>query len=615
MKNMIFYVIYFLLISYKNIICFDCVEGKNFCKLCNPLTKLCAECYNKDVLKPDENGGCEGIKKCEIGENFCEECNRDGDLCLNCETGYIPDENGGCSYTNNCEISSEGVCIKCIEDFILIGKTTYNDIYDNIKICKYNNSEEFKNCDVINSEKGGCQICSKDYYLTGKDKKCVKTQYCAESKFGVCKVCNPGYYLDKSQEKCLQLKGDLLHCKISIDGKTCDTCIDNYYFDEKGVCISNNYCLVENDYKCEKCSSGYFLSKNYECTPDENCKKGKKDLGICVSCNDYYYIDYKDGKCKPNYEENDFRYCTQVEGDVCTKCVDRYHLTKDNKCTITERCAEAENGVCVVCENNYYLGLDNKCNSVQNCIYSNLQGECIECIDNYYYDTSSRKCVEAENEFLNCKKGDKNAHCEACKNDFYINETDHLCYSNLNKDEFYKCASTDSNAEKCVSCIDGYYIGSKDNLCSTVEGCEITEDENRCSKCESNFYCLDQKTGKCELNYQIEKEEQIIYYRCNMTNDEGTKCQQCIEEEDQYIINDEGICVEEDHCTNKTDGICQECMNEIFDSYCLNDIFGCVKSIYNNCLECNDIFHLGTCTKCHEGYELNKYNICVKINN
>ena len=117
----------------------------------------------------------------------------------------------------------------------------------------------------------------------------------------------------------------------------------------------------------------YLTEKDSICTNTDNCLYGNKHSGICEMCKEKYYIDYKDGKCKPNYEENDFRYCTQVEGDVCTKCVDRYHLTKDNKCTITERCAEAENGVCVVCENNYYLGLDNYCsNVVEHCIYSNL---------------------------------------------------------------------------------------------------------------------------------------------------------------------------------------------------------------------------------------------------
>ena len=611
---MSFYLFYILLISYKIIICSKCIEGQNFCKMCNPVTKLCAICDNNNVLKPDENGGCEGIKKCEIGKNYCSECQNNEILCLTCEEGYFPDENGGCSYANNCEISNEGICIKCKTDFILIGQNTYNNIYDNIKICKYNKSEEFKNCEFINKEKGLCQQCSQGYYLTGKDRKCTKVQNCAESKFGICKFCNIGYYLDKSQEKCIQQKDSFLHCKITLDGENCDTCMDNYYFDEKGECISNNFCLSEKDYFCEKCVSGFFLSESYECTQEKNCKVGKKDLGICALCNDNYYIDYKDGKCKSNLEDNDFKFCKIADDDMCSKCIEGYYLAKDYKCTPSQNCLEADKGKCLICENNYYLGLDNICNSVDHCIYSNSQGQCIECEDNYYYDTDNITCKISDEKFMNCKSGIEKIYCNICKNNFYINKTDHLCYSNLNNDKFYKCSATDFKGELCVSCVEGYYLGSKDFLCTTIEGCEISENLNKCLKCDSNFYCLDKKLGKCENNYKIEKEENKIYYKCNMTNDDGTKCQKCVEE-DKYILNNEGICIDDKHCIEKKDGICQKCLNERFDSYCLNNIFGCMHSFYENCLECNDILNFNRCTKCHEGYELNKYSICIKISN
>ena len=605
-----------IILSINLIHCQKCQNGQNFCKLCNPITKLCAQCYNSDVLAPNENGGCEGIKKCERGFNYCSECNADGNLCLQCQDGYIPDENGGCTYATNCEVSSEGICIKCKQDYILIGQNTFNNKYDNIKICKYNNSEEFKNCEVINTEKGGCSRCKQDYYLTGKDKKCITMKNCAEAKFGICQECNVGYYLDKSKDMCIQVKDNFLHCKMTLDGKNCDSCVENYYFDENGLCIINNYCLQEEDYNCQKCESGYYLTESFECTPDKNCKIGNKDLGICKICKDNYYIDFTDGKCKSNKEDNDFKYCKYADNGVCTQCIDRYYISKDFKCTPTQNCVEAENGICQICEDNYYLGLDNKCNSVKYCIYSGNNGECVECEDKYYYDTNSRSCKISENEFMNCKSGAENIHCDKCKDNFYINTTDFLCYSNLDKGKFYKCAATNYNAEFCSSCIEGYYLGNKDLKCSTVEGCEISENEDRCMECDSAFYCLDRKTGKCELNYDIEKEEQIIYYRCNTTNLEGTKCEQCVNnDDDQYILNENGICINENRCVEKKDGICQKCENELFTTYCLNNIFGCVKMFTNNCLECNDIFNLGKCTKCFEGYELNKYNYCIKTTN
>ncbi len=80
-----------------------------------------------------------------------------------------------------------------------------------------------------------------------------------------------------------------------------------------------------------------------------------------------------------------------------------------------------------------------------------------------------------------------------------------------------------------------------------------------------------------------------------MTNEEGTKCQLCIDDDNKYIINDEGICNDDTHYTMKEDGICTECLNEVFNSFCLNDIYGCIYSTYTDCLERNDIFNLGKC--------------------
>ena len=285
---------YFIfLILYEIFSSQTCTEGKNFCKRCNTQTKLCAQC-SYDVFSPDKNGGCEGSKKCVSGENYCNECEDNGKKCKTCDDGYLPDENGGCTYSNNCEVSIEGVCLKCIYDFILVGDYYYN-LFDGLRICKSNHSEAFKNCQIIDSNKGNCKMCKEKYYLTSTDKKCVDTQNCAESKFGVCKKCNGGYYLDKTQNKCVRQNGCLMNCKISLDNKKCDTCLDDYYFDENEECISSNFCAKGKDFMCLECKDGYFLSQNLECTPEENCLVGKKHLGICTLCKDNYYIDYKDG--------------------------------------------------------------------------------------------------------------------------------------------------------------------------------------------------------------------------------------------------------------------------------------------------------------------------------
>ena len=50
------------------------------------------------------------------------------------------------------------------------------------------------------------------------------------------------------------------------------------------------------------------------CTTEENCFSGRRDIGTRTQCTDRYYIDFKDGKCKSNEEDNDFKYCKIAEG-------------------------------------------------------------------------------------------------------------------------------------------------------------------------------------------------------------------------------------------------------------------------------------------------------------
>ena len=121
---------------------------------------------------------------------------------------------------------------------------------------------------------------------------------------------------------------------------------------------------------------------------------------------------------------------------------------------------------------------------------------------------------------------------------FYINRKDHLCYSNEEEDEFYKCAMTDISGENYFDCAEDYYLGIKDFKCSKVEDCNIIEDENRCKECREN-YCLNVKTGLCVFNYDIDEENQF-YYKCKKTNEKGTKCEEC---EDDYTLDKTGICV------------------------------------------------------------------------
>ena len=93
-----------------------------------------------------------------------------------------------------------------------------------------------------------------------------------------------------------------------------------------------------------------------------------------------------------------------------------------------------------------------------------------------------------------------------------------------------------------MNCIENYFLGAIDNKCSTVEGCQISESENKCKQCFDYYYCLYKKTGKCEDNDRIISEEKKFYFRCNITNEEGTACKNCLFD---FKINNNGLCIDD----------------------------------------------------------------------
>ena len=578
-----------------------CIEGKNNCLKCHPLNNLCLKC-DKDIYTPNTNGGCEFLKKCILGNNYCQECNKSENFCIKCETGFFQDNYGGCSYTDNCEISYRGECLKCKENYILIGQ---NDIFkEGIRICKSLTLEDFKNCENIDKEKGKCIKCKDGYYLNEFDKKCSTTKNCKESRFGVCVQCINNHYLDKSTDECKEKTELFKNCKESSDGENCSVCEDFFYLDENNFCTQVNYCSQsKNAYECEKCISGYYLTEYKEsCTPEINCHYGNKILGICTVCKENYYLDIYDGKCRSNREDNEFKNC-QKANKVCINCIVGYFIDQENMCTTTANCETSEEGICVECIDNYFLGLDNNCINVENCIYSKNQ-ECVECKDNLYYSKRNKTCLIAEGYFENCKSGYDDWICDECKNDFYLNQSDYSCYSNEEKGDFYKCARTQTGIDICSECIEGYYLGEIDNKCSKIKGCDISENENKCIQCNEN-YCLNIKDGTCENNEEINDSDKKFYFRCNKTNEEGTKCEICL---NGYELNEDGLCIDNNHCEEEENNICIKCQNK----YCLNNYFGCVDSFYGNCLECNNILDFDFCSKCVEGFKQNEYNICVE---
>ena len=386
---------------------------------------------------------------------------------------------------------------------------------------------------------------------------------------------------------------------------------ENYY-SKDGRQVKTNFCeLSKEDNTCTKCIDGYFLSKDgLSCTNDINCEKGNPKKGYCNWCKQDYYLDIKDLKCKSNLEKGEYKFCKIVNKGICTDC-DNYHfLDEGNKCTDSKKCIKSKDGICLKCQKGYHLTLDKRCSKVKKCIYANSY-ECTECEDGYYYDRFNQTCKYGKGNFTNCKANQKlnKKRCAICKDGYYLSLFHNNCRKNTEKNEFYHC-QVSYNGHKCQVCIKGYFLGREDSKCSKIEGCIRSENEDKCLECDNDF-CLN-KEGKCVNNYYIIENDKKFFYRCKSSNDKGNGCLSC---ENGLVPNKDGLCYDDIHCDKKENGICQKCLKEHsggYYSYCLNKEFGCIDSFLKNCIRCDDIFNLDSCTQCENGYQIDENGYCVQ---
>ena len=603
------YILLNILIIFNFSLAESCEQYKNGCIKCDPLTNLCFKCEN-NVLVPDDQGGCIGAKKCTLGLNYCELCNLEENFCEICEKGYYQDNNGGCSYTKNCEISYNGDCIKCQENYILIGIRQY---YDTLKICKSLSSFDLKNCISVDQTDGFCLKCEKGYNITKGDKKCTNTENCFEMENGECSSCVTDYYLDKKQKKCVEIdERKFYNCKISSNGEYCSKCEENYFLSDDFYCTTTNFCSKTEKSICTKCQEGFYLTRNNQCSKAKNCLEADPKNGICIKCEKNFYLDINERQCIPYSKDENYKNCAKFKYN-CFQCAEGYYLAKNYLCSATQNCTLAAGGECSECDKGLYLTKDFKCVEDKLCIYTNEKNECIECEDNYYYDKLDKACKPVESDsFKNCKYSDDlGEKCEFCKSDYYIKLSDNLCYSNTEKGQFYKCVKSETG-QYCSKCEKNFYLGNGDYQCSNAEGCYKSNENNECEECEEDF-CLNKKTSLCEWNYLIEDENQKIFFKCKMTNEDATACVSC---EERFEVGKEGVCVNKVDCEESNGGKCVKCINvdEEGNYHCLNPLYGCVETYTANCTRCDDNLDvLIHCDECEEGYELDEFSNCVLI--
>ena len=92
-------------------------------------------------------------------------------------------------------------------------------------------------------------------------------------------------------------------------------------------------------------------------------------------------------------------------------------------------------------------------------------------------------------------------------------------------------------------------------------------------------------------------------------------CSKCIE---GYFPDENGGCSYTDNCEISYKGKCLKCKNDDFEdgkNYCANEVFGCIATVLQNCIRCDNILDLYSCTECEEGYEPNPFGVCYRVFN
>ena len=105
-------------------------------------------------------------------------------------------------------------------------------------------------------------------------------------------------------------------------------------------------------------------------------------------------------------------------------------------------------------------------------------------------------------------------------------------------DNFTKGKKSSDTENICIQCLPGYYLGYEDKKCTHTAACVSSDTYNQCNHCD-DFFCINLFNYTYEMNKYISNEDNMIFYKCNITNKDGTKCEKW---KTSYEIGEKGFC-------------------------------------------------------------------------
>ena len=532
-----------------------------------------------------------------------------------------------CEDNDHCLYRKNDICIKCEENYILVGTSEFS--LDNIITCELESNVLYPHFE--NDDKVSYPCTNGEYgYLKNDESKCFRKNTLSINYY-YSKDLKHFYPCDTTDEiNLINGIANCHNCKLTTEGLKCTLC--NYYFafkdDNYTTCYSreelsrdttifkdddNNYrtCVINNCFSCSsrsvctKCEEGFALKNyvRYKCF----------DISEITPINEYYT------------EDNNVYYSCGLFGGVehCKTCDSK------TKCTLCENgytILDDDDTQCIKItelKSNLFYERNNKQNYYSCINYDNENKHCLEC---NFQDINNFICLKCEPGYYFLEdQGDNCINEISISKEYYKYDDDlyKLCSSAIEG-----CKYCDNN-KKCTVCLnegfgildlnytvcedvheglDGNTIYQEDELFYTcekqIEGCKKCLSKNNCIETLSSEYCiLNEDRTVYKLNISSD-----IYYHSTSGDDLCISCEnifsycflcksesECIQCTEGYSLIDKEECdykaafeINDQYFSDDNFTNFYKCNNTLISSNAIDNCFKCEFSSENKCKECLD---------------------------
>lgn len=389
--------------------------------------------------------------------------------------------------------------------------------------------------------------------------------YCTANNF--CGSCGPNFQLVNGKCNCNNSLYILTNVSngVSTCGCSSITTLDQY---SSGNCLANPcqqpYCQGCNGTACSTCINGYSLIE-----------------GVCVLV------------CP-------VRYCSYCyTPGICGNCLNNLNVSTSGAACVTCKvlnCKSCEaSNVCRVCNNGFTLS-NGACMSclIPNCFACATATSCSVCFG-LYKPNATGYCVLCEAPCMTCN-GD--GSCATCLPPFNPTPSNGTCFSC--QDPY--CASCQSNAITCSSCISGYTLNSNGRCSTSCPSalCSVCNPNNTkiCNICIQGYY-VNLTSNTC---FQCDNAPACI--QCLQTN--STICILC---NSGFYLTSNNTCVScPSYCSSCTSATNCQVLKQVYGQVIISINSQTVLAACDvGCLTCSTVSPL-SCATCYPGYFLQAPN-------